>query len=90
MDIGLSVIIINFKLLREVDLENRLDLVIIESSFRLKLVKGDDILVVGECIFSIFFGNMEYFYNVVIVEIENSCILGVDFMLKFVCGICMK
>lgn len=44
----------------------------------------------GECTLSIFLGNLEYFHNVVIAEIENSCILGVDFMSKFACSICMK
>lgn len=90
VDTGSSVTIINPKLLREVDLENRSDLVITESSLRLKSAKGDDIPVVGECTLSIFLGNFEYFHNVVVAEIENSCILGVDFMSKFACGICMK
>lgn len=90
VDTGSSVTIINPKLLREVDLENRSDLVITESSLRLKSAKGDDIPVVGECTLSIFLGNLEYFHDVVIAEIENSCILGVDFMSKFACGICMK
>lgn len=88
IDTGSSVTIINPTLFKEINSNNELNL--IKTSVRLKSAKGDDIPVLGQCLLSLKLGNREFSHNCIIVQIENSCILGVDFMPKFSCNICMK
>lgn len=57
-----------------------------QSSIWIRSPSGDVLTVVRECTLSIFLRNIEYFHNAVIAEIENSWVLGQN----FICFICRK
>ena len=88
VDTGSSVTIINPKLFEEIDPKRELNF--IATNIRLKSANGNDISVLGECPLSLKLRNKLFPHTFVIAQIENSCIIGVDFMSEYACNICMK
>jgi predicted aspartyl protease len=88
VDTGSSLTIVNPTLFNEINPDNKIKLT--KTNVRLRTAKGDDIPVLGECLLSIMLESKEFSHNCIIAQIENRCILGVDFMSKFSCNICMK
>ena len=60
------------------------------SNIRLRSANGENIEVMGECSVNFVLGDVQVSHTVIVANIQNSCILGVDFMSKYACNIYMK
>ena len=88
LDTGSTLTIVNPELLEKLDSSQKPNLAF--SAVRLKSANGENIPVLGECPIQITLRNIEITHTVLIADIESNFIIGVDFMMKFSCSICLK
>jgi hypothetical protein len=91
LDTGSSLTIASPKRLEKFDPSQKPNL--IDSNVRLKSANRENIPVLGECPLPITLkdkSDMKVTHTILIANTESDFILGVDFMMKFSCSICLK
>lgn len=88
LDTGSSLTIVNPRLLEKLDSSQKPNLAI--SDVKLKSTNGENIPVLGKCPLRTTLRKIEITHTVFIANIESSFIIGVGFMTKVSCSICLK